>query len=104
MYSPTLDEFRKLAGRGNGPIDAFVQALQGLTGETLAVLDYHEHALTGGADARAATYIEMKVGERTLYGVGLDANIVTASLKAILSAINRAKGAGRARTPGKAAA
>ncbi len=94
----------KLAGRGNGPIDAFVQALQGLTGEKLAVLDYHEHALTGGADARAATYIEMRVGERTLFGVGMDANIVTASLKAIVSAVNRAKGAGRARALGKAAA
>jgi 2-isopropylmalate synthase len=95
---------QKLAGRGNGPIDAFVQAMQTVTGEKIAVLDYHEHALTGGADARAATYIEMKVGERVLFGVGLDANIVTASLKAILSAINRAKGAGRAQAPGRAAA
>ncbi len=83
-----------LKGRGNGPIDAFVHALQELSGEKLAVLDYHEHALTGGADARAATYIELRVNDqRTLFGVGLDANIVTASFKAILSALNRAKGA-----------
>jgi 2-isopropylmalate synthase len=96
---------QKLAGRGNGPIDAFVHALQELGGEKLAVLDYHEHALTGGADARAATYIEMRVGDnRTLFGVGMDANIVTASLKAILSAVNRAKGAGRQQVPGRAAA
>ena len=85
---------QKVAASGNGPIDAFVKGLQTLTGEALAVVDYHEHALTGGADARAVTYIEMKVGDkRTLFGVGMDANIVTASLKAILSAVNRARGA-----------
>ncbi|MEK6805142.1 MAG: 2-isopropylmalate synthase [Pseudomonadota bacterium] len=82
-----------LKGRGNGPIDAFIHGLQELTGEALSVVDYHEHALSGGADAQAATYIELKVGARTLFGVGLDANIVTASFKAILSALNRAKGA-----------
>ena len=61
-------------------------------------------ALSGGADARAATYIELKVGKRTLFGVGLDANIVTASFKAILSALNRAKGVVRKPATGRAAA
>ena len=80
----------KLAGRGNGPIDAFVHALSKLTGESIAVVDYHEHAITKGADAKAVTYIELKVGDgRALFGVGVDSNIVTASLKAILSGLNR---------------
>ena len=80
----------KLAGRGNGPIDAFVQALGKAAGETIAVVDYHEHAITRGADAKAVTYIEIKVGEgRAIFGVGIDSNIVTASLKAILSGLNR---------------
>ncbi|HEX4872666.1 MAG TPA: 2-isopropylmalate synthase [Nevskiaceae bacterium] len=80
-----------LRGEGNGPIDAFVSALAARLGEPLQVVDYHEHALSGGADARAATYIELRLGEdRALFGVGLDANIVTASLKAILSGVNRA--------------
>lgn len=84
-------ETRKLHGEGNGPIDAFVQAVSEVVGQPVTVVDYHEHALTGGANARAVTYIELKVGEgRAVFGVGIDANIVTASLKAILSALNRA--------------
>lgn len=81
-----------LSGDGNGPIDAFVKALAQQIGRDISIVDYHEHALTGGANARAVTYIELKVGDgRALFGVGIDANIVTASLKAILSAVNRAK-------------
>ncbi len=84
---------RKLKGEGNGPIDAFVKAMATVVGEPVTVVDYHEHALTGGADARAVTYIELKAGDgRTLFGVGLDGNIVTASLKAIVSALNRLAG------------
>lgn len=80
-----------LQGQGNGPIDAFVEALSRQTGHGISVIDYHEHALTGGANAQAVTYIELKVDDgRALFGVGVDANIVTASLKAILSALNRA--------------
>ena len=80
----------KLAGCGNGPIDAFVQALGKAAGENIAVVDYHEHAITRGADAKAVTYIEIKVGEgRAIFGVGIDSNIVTASLKAIQSGLNR---------------
>ena len=80
-----------LEGQGNGPIDAFVQAISRQTGRSISVVDYHEHALTGGANAQAVSYIEVKVDDgRALFGVGVDANIVTASLKAILSALNRA--------------
>ena len=79
----------ELRGRGNGPIAAFVDAL-GSIGHDVRVLDYAEHALSAGGDARAAAYLECAVGERILWGVGVDANIVTASLKAVVSAVNRA--------------
>lgn len=82
---------QRLTGRGNGPIDAFVSAIAALSGEQISFVDYHEHAIGSGADAVAVTYIELRVGDgRALFGVGRDANIVTASLKAILSAVNRA--------------
>ncbi len=77
-------------GAGNGPIDAFVEGLGAATGETIRVLDYHEHAIASGADARAVAYLELRVGERTLFGVGMDANIVSASLQAIVSGLQRA--------------
>ncbi|MGH3343370.1 MAG: 2-isopropylmalate synthase, partial [Carbonactinosporaceae bacterium] len=80
-----------LQGTGNGPIAAFVDALSGV-GHDIRVLDYHEHALSAGDDAKAAAYLECLVGGRVLWGVGIDANIVTASLKAVLSAANRAAG------------
>ncbi|HEY0975200.1 MAG TPA: 2-isopropylmalate synthase [Solimonas sp.] len=82
---------QKLEGKGNGPIDAFIAGLSTLVGEKIAVQDYHEHAISAGADAAAVTYIELKLGSgKTLFGVGRDSNIVTASLKAILSGLNRA--------------
>ena len=81
---------RPLVGVGNGPIDAFVQAIEPL-GITARVLDYAEHALTSGGDAQAAAYVEVQVGNMTLWGVGIDANIVSASIKAVTSAINRAR-------------
>ena len=56
----------------------------------MRVLDYSEHALSSGGDAKAAAYLECAVGDRVLWGVGIDPNIVTASLKAIVSAVNRA--------------
>ena len=83
---------RPLVGVGNGPIDAYVQALEPL-GIKVRVLDYAEHALTSGGDAQAAAYVECEVGDRTVWGVGLDANIVTASIKAVTSAVNRASSA-----------
>src|SRR5665648_997362 len=79
-----------IEGSGNGPIAAFVSALSTLDVD-VRVLDYAEHALSAGGDARAAAYLEAAVGERVLWGVGLDANIVIASLKAVVSAINRSE-------------
>ncbi|KAF1041937.1 MAG: 2-isopropylmalate synthase [Herbaspirillum frisingense] len=73
-------------GSGNGPIDAFVHAL----GLDIKLMDFHEHAIGAGADARAASYIELRLNEApTGFGVGIDANIVTASFRAVLSAVNR---------------
>jgi 2-isopropylmalate synthase len=77
-------------GTGNGPIAAFVQALS-TKGFDVRVLDYHEHALSAGGDARAAAYLECSVAGEVFWGVGIDANIVTASLKAVISAVNRAQ-------------
>jgi len=77
---------RALRGSGNGPIDAFVNAL----GLDVRLMDYHEHAIGSGANARAACYVELRVGNGpTLFGAGIDSNIVTASFKAVLSAVNR---------------
>ncbi|GLW30187.1 2-isopropylmalate synthase [Actinoplanes regularis] len=81
---------RPLTGVGNGPIDAFTQAVEPL-GIKARVLDYQEHALTSGGDAQAAAYVEVEVGDRAFWGVGVDANIVSASIKAVTSAINRAR-------------
>jgi 2-isopropylmalate synthase len=81
---------RPLVGVGNGPIDAFVQAVEPL-GIRARVLDYQEHALTSGGDAQAAAYVEVEVGDVAVWGVGIDANIVSASIKAVSSAINRAR-------------
>jgi 2-isopropylmalate synthase len=76
---------------GAGPIDAFVNALNRHLAVAVRVLDYHEHAIASGADARAAAYLELRVGDAvTLFGVGIDANIVSASLKAIVSGLQRA--------------
>ncbi len=82
-----------LEGHGNGPIAAFVNALADIPGgdySDVRILDYAEHALSSGGDAVAAAYVECAVGGQILWGVGIDPNIVTASLKAVISAINRA--------------
>ena len=83
---------REIVGEGNGPVSAFVDAISTL-GHRVRVLDYHEHALSAGGDALAAAYVECEVGDgedsEVLWGVGMDANIVTASLKAVSSAVNR---------------
>ena len=78
-----------LTGTGNGPLAAFVDALAGV-GLDVRVLDYTEHTMSEGASAQAASYVECAVGDRVLWGVGIDANIVRASLKAVVSAVNRA--------------
>jgi 2-isopropylmalate synthase len=89
-FSVLLDgRERELLGSGNGPIAAFVSALTA-EGLDLRVLDYTEHALSTGEDARAAAYVEVVSGDAVVWGVGWDPNIVTASLYAVVSAVNRA--------------
>jgi 2-isopropylmalate synthase len=88
----TLDgRHLKVDGQGNGPLAAFVDGLARAAGVPIRVLDYHEHAIGEGASARAVAYLELRVGDsRTLFGVGIDASIVGASMKAVLSALHRA--------------
>ena len=89
-----------IEGSGTGPIDAFVEGLSQRTGLQIRVLDYHEHSIGSGADARAVAYLELRIGGigekgeggQTRFGVGIDTNIVSASLKAIASATSRAQG------------
>jgi len=80
---------RQVEGLGNGPISAFCDAL-GSLGIDVRVLDYTEHALSAGSDAQAAAYVECEVGGQARWGIGVDTNTVTASLRAVLSAVNRA--------------
>ena len=90
-------------GIGNGPIAAFVAALSSL-GVEVSVRDYHEHAMEGGATARAAAYVEAEVDGEVTFGVGIHRSIVTASLRAVLSAVNRGRRLAAARSPEAAAA
>jgi 2-isopropylmalate synthase len=78
-----------IQGTGTGPIDAFVAGLTEATGHTVRVLDYHEHAIGAGAGAQAVAYLELRINDQTLFGVGMDGNIVSASLKAIVSGLQR---------------
>jgi len=84
----------ELTGTGNGPIAAFCAAVSevdlGLGGVSVRVLDYAEHALTAGRDAEAAAYLEIEVGDRVLWGVGISSSIVRASVSGVISALNRA--------------
>jgi len=85
---------RSIEGIGNGPIDAFVDALQKTYGVAFSLLDYHEHAVGRGANATAACYVKLEDGGgRIVHGVGIDPNIVMASLKAVLSGMQRMAGA-----------
>jgi 2-isopropylmalate synthase len=77
-------------GVGNGPIAAFCNAMVQV-GVDVRVLDYHEHAMSSGGDAQAASYVECAVAGQMLWGVGIDSSIVTSSLKAVVSAVNRAE-------------
>jgi 2-isopropylmalate synthase len=80
-----------VTGDGNGPVDAFVRALRDKYGFDIHVLNYHEHAIGAGEDAAAVSYVQIRVGpDRASYGVGLHSNIVTATLIAVVSAVNRA--------------
>jgi 2-isopropylmalate synthase len=94
IMSATLSAHGKqtvIEGKGNGPIDAFVDALAKAGIAAIEVLDYREHALGGGANAQAAAYVEARTADgRTLFGVGIDRSIVDASLRAVTSAAARA--------------
>lgn len=82
---------QSISGRGNGLISGVIDALAGTTGPSLDVVDYSEHAIGHGADAQAAAYVECRTEDgRTVFGVGIDADIATASVRAVLSAANRA--------------
>ena len=79
-----------LQGDGSGPIDAFVAALSEHLGRTIEIMDYHEHAIGAGSDAQAASYVELRIDKgRPVHGAGMSPDIVTASLRAIVSALNR---------------
>jgi 2-isopropylmalate synthase len=81
-------EEHEITGDGNGPIAAFFDALAGV-GYDLRLLDYSEHTLTPGDDAKAASYIECAIDDKIYWGIGIDPSIVTASLRAVVSAVNR---------------
>jgi 2-isopropylmalate synthase len=84
-------EERSISGRGNGLISGVIAAIAESTGPTLDVVDYNEHAIGHGADAQAAAYVECRTAEgKTVFGVGMDTDIATASVRAVLSAANRA--------------
>lgn len=93
---PGVDEpvERELSGVGNGPIAAFINAIQ-VIGINVSVMDYVEHTMTASTDAMAASYVECEIGEEpeatVIWGVGIDSSIITSSLKAIISAINRSE-------------
>ena len=79
----------EIRGEGNGPLAAFVDAL-GTVGINVSVLDYSEHAMSAGQEAAAAAYVEASIDGRTVWGVGIATSITTASLRAVVSAVNRA--------------
>ncbi|WP_275419308.1 alpha-isopropylmalate synthase regulatory domain-containing protein, partial [Acrocarpospora phusangensis] len=83
------DRVTRLEGSGNGPVSAFIDALATI-GIEVSVLDYAEHAMSAGSDARAAAYVECRIGERVRWGVGIDTSALAASLQAVLSAVGRA--------------
>jgi 2-isopropylmalate synthase len=86
-------EHRTIVGEGNGPIDAFVHALRAGLGADIDVLDYSEHAMSQGSEATAVAYVETKDSDgNVLWGVGMDPNTTTASLRAVLGAYERRGG------------
>jgi 2-isopropylmalate synthase len=80
----------ELAGEGNGPIAALVHGLGSHQDSSISLLDYHEHAMSGSEDAVAAAYVEIDVAGLAAWGVGIHSSIVTASLRAVVNAVNRA--------------
>jgi 2-isopropylmalate synthase len=93
LTAKILDDGRAktIKGQGNGPVDGFVDALRKESGLAFDVVDYREHAMGHGANAAAVAYVELRLADgSTLFGVGIDKNIVVASLKAVVSGVNRA--------------
>ena len=88
----TVDgKLKTIVGQGNGPVDAFVAAIRKESGLVFDVADYREHTMSTGSNASAIAYVELRLPDSsTLYGAGIDKNIVVASLKAVVSAVNRA--------------
>ncbi len=84
-------ETLEISGSGNGPIDAFVMALHDVGAPNFKFVSYSEHSLSGGADAQAAAYIEIEKDGERVFGAGVDASIERASIRAVLSALNRAR-------------
>jgi 2-isopropylmalate synthase len=80
----------EVVGEGNGPIAALVHGMEEHFGLAVDVRDYHEHAMSKGEDATAAAYVEADVEEEAFWGVGIHPSIVTASLRAVINAVNRA--------------
>jgi 2-isopropylmalate synthase len=80
-----------IEGAGTGLIDAFIAGLNAATGHSVCVLDYHEHAIGSGSGAQAVAYLELRINGQTLFGVGIDGNFVSASLKAIVSGLQRSR-------------
>ncbi len=83
------DDARAVSGKGNGPIDAFFNALHNIGLDHYEFVSYSEHAISAGADSKAVSYIQLEHEGKTLFGVGVDSNISIASIKGILCAINR---------------
>jgi 2-isopropylmalate synthase len=80
---------KKISGKGNGPINAFVNALEGIGLKDFKVTDYRSHAVRGGSDASAAAYVQLQADDgRLLWGAGIDSSIEMAGLRALVSAWN----------------
>ncbi len=86
-------EERVIEGEGNGPLAALVDAFSKAFGVSISIRDYHEHAMAARADAQAAAYVEADVDDEAFWGVGVHGSILTASLRAIVNAVNRAEAA-----------
>ena len=82
-------EQQEVQGVGNGPIAALVDAFEHHFGVSIRIREYHEHAMAASADATAAAYVEADIDDDPVWGVGLHSSIVTASLRAIVNAVNR---------------
>ncbi|WP_322200841.1 2-isopropylmalate synthase [Acutalibacter intestini] len=83
------DVTKAVSGKGNGPIDAFFNALQGVGLTNFEFVSYSEHAISAGADSKAVSYIQLKHNGQIIFGVGTDSNISIASVKGIICAMNR---------------